>query len=192
MRYLAPYVALLLFPLAVASAQQSPPAPGQLSPSLPMGIGSLSTPSATPLTKPALSASVFFLFDLEHRFAQSVAGGGGKAFASWFADDAVTLNNGRPAVLGRGNIAAQTTWDPKTYQLTWTPQGAQMLPSNDAGFTWGHYEGRSTDRQGQPVLVTGRYITLWKKTPDGSWKVALDASANEPPNPGECCTLPKP
>jgi ketosteroid isomerase-like protein len=130
--------------------------------------------------------------ELEGRFAQSVATGGGKAFATWFADDAVTLNNGRPAVLGRASIAAQANWDPKDYQLTWTPLGAQMGPSNDMGFTWGHYEGRSTDKNGQPVITSGRYFTVWKKLPDGAWKVAMDASANEPPAAAECCTLPKP
>ncbi len=107
-----------------------------------------------------------------------------KPSASWFADDAVTLNNGRPAVLGRASIAAQADWDPKTYQLTWTPQGAQMGPSNDMGFTWGHYEGHSKDQNGNPVVISGRYFTVWKKMPDGTWKVAMDASANEPPASG--------
>jgi ketosteroid isomerase-like protein len=130
--------------------------------------------------------------ELEGRFAKDVATLGGKAFGTWFADDAVTLNNGRPAVLGRAGIAAQAQWDPKDYQLTWTPQGAQMGPSNDMGFTWGHYEGRSKDRNGNPVIISGRYFTVWKKTPDGNWKVAMDASADEPPAAGECCALPKP
>ena len=147
---------------------------------------------ATPLTQPTLSPGVLLLMELEGRFAQSVAWGGGKTFATWFADDAVTLNNGRPAVLGRAAIAAQANWDPKTYQLTWIPQGAQMGPSNDMGFTWGHYEGRTTDKNGEPVVTSGRYFTVWKKLPDGTWKVAMDASANEPPAAAECCTLPKP
>ena len=109
---------------------------------------------------------------------------GGKAFATWFAEDAVTLNNGRPAVQGRGNIAAQATWDPKDYQLTWVAEGAQMGPSNDMGFTWGTYEGRSKDKNGEAVITTGRYITVWRKQTDGSWKVAMDASANAAPDAG--------
>lgn len=185
---LIPVLALLL-PLLTAGAQM-PLLPSTSSQSLPFNPGA--SAAGSPLAQPTFSPGVFLLFDLEHRFAQSVAKGGGKAFVTWFADDAVTLNNGKPAVLGRGNIAAQSTWDPKTYQLTWTPEGAQMMPSNDAGFTWGHYEGHAKDRNGQPVAVTGRYITLWKKTPDGTWKVAMDASANEPPNAGDCCALPKP
>jgi ketosteroid isomerase-like protein len=58
-----------------------------------------------------------------------------------------------------------------------------MGPSNDMGFTWGHFEGRSKDASGKTVLVSGRYMTIWKKLPNGAWKVALDASASEPAAP---------
>ena len=146
----------------------------------------------SPVTQPTLSPGVMTLLDLEARFAQAVAEGGGKAFASWFADDAVTLNNGKPATLGRGAIAASASWSPKDYSLTWVALGAQMGPSQDMGFTWGHYEGRSSDRNGQPVVTSGRYITIWKKLANGDWKVAMDASADEPASAGECCALPKP
>jgi ketosteroid isomerase-like protein len=147
---------------------------------------------SNPLSQPTINSGALVLLELEGRFSQSVTDGGGKAFATWFADDGITLNNGKPAVLGRTAIAAQAQWDPKTYQLSWTPQGAQMGPSNDMGFTWGHYEGHSKDKNGEPVVLTGRYFTVWKKLPNGTWKVALDASADEPPATGECCTLPKP
>ncbi len=149
-------------------------------------------PALSPLTQPTLSPGVILLMELEGRFAQAVAAGGGKAFAEWFAEDAVVLNNGQPATMGRGAIAAQAQWDPKVYQLTWAPQGAQMGPSNDMGFTWGHYEGHSKDKNGQPVVISGRYMTVWKKMPDGSWKVAMDASSNEPAQAAECCAVPKP
>ena len=144
----------------------------------------------TPLTQPNLTPEILTLFELEGRFAQAVAKGGGKAFAEWFADDAVALNNGRAPVLGRTGIARDAQWKPADYQLTWVPEGAQMGPSNDMGFTWGHYDGHSRDKAGQPVVTSGRYITVWRKQPNGQWKVVLDASADEPPT--SCCTLPKP
>jgi ketosteroid isomerase-like protein len=147
---------------------------------------------SNPLSQPTLTPGALVLLELEGRFSQAVAEGGGKAFGSWFAEDGVTLNNGKPAILGRTAIAAQAQWDPKTYQLSWVPQGAQMGPSNDMGFTWGHYEGRSKDKNGEPVVISGRYFTVWKKLPNGTWKVALDASADEPAATGECCALPKP
>jgi ketosteroid isomerase-like protein len=158
-----------------------------------LGFGGL-TPSsnANPLTQPTSTPGVLLLLELEGRFSQAVAAGGGKVFASWFTDDAVILNNGRAPVLGHNAIAAQAQWDPNTYQLTWVAQGAQMGPSNDMGFTWGHYEGRSKDKNGEPILTKGRYFTAWKRLPDDTWKVSLDASANEPPDAAECCALPKP
>ena len=97
---------------------------------------------------------------LEGDFENAVAKGGGKAFASWFADDAVTLNNGQPAVQGQLAIAGQANWDPKTYQLTWYAEGARMGPSGDTGFTWGHYEAQGQDAKGQPTSTSGRYITV--------------------------------
>ena len=146
----------------------------------------------SPVVQPTMSPGVVHLIELEAKFADDVAKNGGKAFATWFAEDAVTLSNGKPAVLGRGAIAAQANWDPKVYSLTWSAQGAQMSAQNDMGFTWGKYTGRSTDAKGAPIVTSGRYITVWRKLADGSWKVALDASANDGSDPGTCCTLPGP
>jgi len=134
-----------------------------------------------PLPTPTLPAGTLELVKLEGEFEKDVEKGGGKAFASWFAEDGVTLNNGRPAVLGRQAIAAIANWNPKDYQLTWYAEGAQMGPSGDTGFTWGHYEAQSRDAKGQPATASGRYITFWKKV-HGAWKVALDASANDIPD----------
>jgi ketosteroid isomerase-like protein len=148
-------------------------------------------PTLSPIATPTLSPGVIELLKLEGEFEQAVAKGGGKAFSSWFADDAVTLNNGKPAVHGRVAIAAMAQWDPKEYQLTWMPEGAQLGPSGDTGFSWGHYDATSKDHNGNPVVQSGRYITFWKKV-GGKWKVAMDASANDAPGAGDCCKLPTP
>jgi ketosteroid isomerase-like protein len=181
---------LCLVAASALPAQTGPAVPGAPPSSLVDPLAG--QPSAGLLTQPALTPGALVLMDLERRFAAAVATGGGKVYASWFADDAVSLGNGRAPLLGRAAIAASATWDPKIYRLTWTPDGARMGPSNDMGFTWGTYEGRSTDAHGEPIIVTGRYINLWKRSADGAWKVAMDASAQEPPATGDCCALPKP
>jgi ketosteroid isomerase-like protein len=127
-----------------------------------------------------IPAGALELMKLEGDFQNAVAKGGGKAFASWFAEDGMTLNNGQPAVMGQRAISAQATWDPQTYQLTWFPEGAQVGPSGDTGFTWGHYDAQGKNAKGEPLTSSGRYITFWKKV-NGHWKVALDASANDAP-----------
>lgn len=149
------------------------------------------TTAGSPVTQPMLSPGVIELLNTDAAFSDATVKGGGKVFSSWFADDALTLNNGKQPTYGKTNIAAAANWDPAVYQLKWQPLGAQMGPSGDMGFTWGHYEGRSKDKNGADVVLEGRYITVWKKVA-GAWKVSLDASANEPDAAGDCCKLPKP
>ena len=155
---------------------------------LPGGGQEQSAPN--PLMDPTAKPGKVLLFDLEARFAKDTKERGGAGFASWFAEDGVALGNGQPPVIGHVAIEKSANWTPQTYQLTWTPTDAQMGPSGDMGYTWGHFEGRSKDAAGNPVLTSGRYMTIWRKQADGSWKVVLDAGANEPAAAGDCCKLP--
>ena len=159
-----------------------------LSVSIPAGAQTLSDPLASPPKTNSLSApaaatkspEVQFLFDLEAKYQQAVQAGGGPAYASYFADDGVAIQNKTEVKRGRTNIAATAKWTPAELELTWTPQGGQMGSSGDMGFTWGHYMGKSRDKAGRLVVETGRYFTVWKRQADGSWKVAMDASNEEP------------
>jgi ketosteroid isomerase-like protein len=152
--------------------------------------GNEATNAPNPLADPTVKPGKILLFDLEARFAKDVAERGGAAFADWFAEDGVALGNGVAPLVGRVAIAKSANWSPKAYQLTWTPTDAAMGPSGDVGYTWGHFEGHSKDANGNPVTTSGRYITIWRKQPDGNWKVILDAGANEPIAAGDCCKLP--
>ncbi len=152
--------------------------------------GSLTTNAPNLFIDPTAKPGKILLFDLEARFAKDVAERGGQAFAEWFAEDGVALGNGAAPLVGRVAIAKSANWSPKDYQLTWTPTDATMGPSGDVGYTWGHFEGHSKDANGNPVTITGRYITIWRRQPDGNWKVVLDAGANEPADAGDCCKLP--
>lgn len=155
-----------------------------------LGPAQSNSPSsaASLLTDPSDSPGLHFLFDLDRKFAQATADGGGAAFAAWFADDAVSLANGKPPVQGHDAIARQATWSPSAYQLSWTPDGGLMGPLGDMGYTWGHYSGHSKDMQGSPIVTAGRYVTVWKRQPDGTWKVVMDASNDGPAL--DCCKLP--
>ena len=175
---------VLALALAVVAASAPPALSAQL---LEPGAHS---DAPNPLTDSTVQPGKMTLFQLEARFARDVAESGGAGFASWFADDGVALGNGKQPLIGKVAIAQSSTWSPKAYQLTWTPTDAVMSPAGDMGYTWGHYEGRSKDANGNPILTSGRYITVWRKQPDGAWKVVLDAGANDAPAAGDCCKLP--
>jgi ketosteroid isomerase-like protein len=152
--------------------------------------GSTTASAPNPLSDVTVTPGKALLFDLEARFAKDVAARGGAAFADWFAEDGVALGNGAAPLIGKVAILKGSNWLPKDYQLTWTPSEASMGPSGDMGYTWGHFDGHSKDANGNPVTTSGRYMTIWRKQPDGNWKVVLDAGANEPVSGGDCCKLP--
>ena len=152
--------------------------------------GSLGASAPNPLTDSTMDTGKMLLYGLEAKFAKDVAAKGGAAFADWFAADGVVLGNGQQPLIGLVAIEKGVNWSPKDYQLTWTPTDAVLGPSGDMGYTWGHFEGHSKDANGNPVTTSGRYITVWRKQADGSWKVVLDAGANEPAASGDCCKLP--
>ncbi|MGD0737514.1 MAG: nuclear transport factor 2 family protein [Terracidiphilus sp.] len=164
---------------AAAAANGQLPEPGSMPANVP-----------NPLTDVTVKPGKILLYDLEARFAKDVAERGGAAFADWFAEDGVELSNGEAPVVGKVAIVKSANWSPKQYQLTWTPTDAVMGPSGDMGYTWGHYEGHSKDANGNPVTTSGRYMSIWRKQPDGNWKVVLDAGSNEPVSGGDCCKLP--
>lgn len=149
-------------------------------------LGPLSKPAQSdPLLTSTVQPGTAFLFGLELKLAAAVAQGGGPAFASYFDPNGMTLANRQAPLVGQAAIAAHATWSPDKYQLTWTPEGGELSPSGDMGYTWGQYEGRSVGTAANGVVERGRYMTVWKKEPGGAWKIVLDSSNEDPPQ-AEC------
>ena len=115
------------------------------------------------------------LRQLEAEFMKATAERGSQGYLSYYADDAVEVPNGAPLIQGKINIAKTMGFlDDKNNHLTWAPVGADISASGDLGYTYGTYEFRSNDKDGQAVVHPGKYTSIWKKQKDGSWKVVLD------------------
>lgn len=115
------------------------------------------------------------LKQLEAEFMKAAAEHGSQGYMSYYADDAVEVPNGAAILEGKPNIAKTMGFlDNKDNQLTWSPVGADIAASGDLGYTYGNYEFRTKDKEGQPVIDHGHYTSIWKRQKDGSWKVVLD------------------
>src|SRR5271168_2366422 len=60
------------------------------------------------------------------------------------------------------------------FKLVWHPDKVGVARSGDLGYTSGSYSWSFKDASGKTVLDKGKYLTVWKKQADGSWKVLFD------------------
>jgi ketosteroid isomerase-like protein len=59
-------------------------------------------------------------------------------------------------------------------KISWHPVRVQVAKSGELGYTSGTYQMAFNDPSGKAISDTGKYVTVWKKQSDGSWKVLLD------------------
>jgi ketosteroid isomerase-like protein len=135
----------------------------------------LSTSSFATKQKSARASDL--LVQLEADFAKAVAERGHEAFVTYFAEDGVELDDG--GISSRDAIRKQPPW-PEGTSLNWTPVKADMGASGDLGYTYGNYVFKSKDKEGKPVTHYGKYVSIWRKQKDGSWKVVVDMGNSSP------------
>jgi ketosteroid isomerase-like protein len=106
-------------------------------------------------------------------------------FMTFVSTDASTYPPGMPIATGTAKVREVMTgmFSAPGFSLTWTATKADVSASGDVGYTAGTYEVNAT---GMPAPEKGKYVTIWKKQADGSWKVSedifnADASGAPPP-----------
>jgi ketosteroid isomerase-like protein len=67
-----------------------------------------------------------------------------------------------------------------SYSLNWEPARAELSASGDLGFTIGRYQSRRMDADGQPIVRTGTYLSIWRREESGAWKVVVDTGVPDP------------
>ena len=71
------------------------------------------------------------------------------------------------------------------YSLSWRPIFAEVGGAGDLGYTIGSYEMVMAP-EGAPITIVGKYMTVWKKQTDGTWRVAADMfNTDGPPTSDE-------
>ena len=92
------------------------------------------------------------------------------------ADDGSVLSQGAPIATGHDAIRKlfQGFFAMPEIKLAWKATRAEAARSGDLGYTTGTYTMTYKDPSGKTVTDHGKYVTVWKKQKDGSWKVAYD------------------
>ena len=116
---------------------------------------------------------------LDREFAKaSTAQGTLQAYLSYLADDARFFRMNAYPVMGKKAVRAALSQTPGT--LTWQPTKAEVSSAGDLAYTYGTSQFKAKAGDGKPV-ENGNYVRIWKKQPDGQWKVALDIVNPIPP-----------
>ena len=84
------------------------------------------------------------------------------------------LVTGSPIAIGKAALAKAIASDFANSDLVWHANKAGVARSGEPGYTSGTYEMKSKNAAGKMVLDKGKYLTVWKKEADGSWKVLFD------------------
>jgi uncharacterized protein (TIGR02246 family) len=102
------------------------------------------------------------------------------AVAALYTDDAVVASPDDPPAEGREAIQALWTRNfPMASGLE--VRSAKLEASGDFAYDYGEFSQRITPPKGKPMDVTGKYLVVLKRQPDGAWKIAKHVSFNMPP-----------
>ena len=55
--------------------------------------------------------------------------------------------------------------------------------SSDIAYEYGTYSLDTIGKDGKVSTQTGKYVVVWKKQPDNTWKVAIDTDNSDAPPP---------
>lgn len=116
------------------------------------------------------------ILQADRDFDLAVSQRGVDAWTAAFAEDGAMSKSDGTVVRGRDAIRALMApmFAEKETSLRWKPDFAEMARSGELGYTTGPAKLRGKNAQGQTVERDSRYLTVWKKQKDGTWKVAFD------------------
>lgn len=125
------------------------------------------------------------LIQADREFDQATAEKGVGAWVSYFAEDGRMFPAGAEIVSGKEAIreAMAPAFATPGFSLRWKPLGAEVSNAGDLGYTYGTYVAKGPGPKGEAVERHGKYVSIWRKQPDGSWKVVVDIGNPSPAPP---------
>lgn len=117
------------------------------------------------------------LVETEKSFARAAVEKGTRdAFLEFLADDGTVF---QPSAANGKEFWQARPASPSI--LSWTPTFADISSNGILGYTTGDWEYRPKGKADAPAAF-GQYMTIWRKQPDGNFKVVLDlgVSHNKP------------
>ena len=102
---------------------------------------------------------------------------------SYYSDEAVVMLPNIPTLTGKEPI--QTLWKSMVgspdFSGGWKATKVDVARSGDLAYVSGNYEFNEKDNSGKPISDKGKYLKVWKKQADSSWKCVADMFSSDQP-----------
>jgi len=102
-----------------------------------------------------------------------------------YSDGAIVLPPNAPAVTTREAI--RKTWADllgSVNSISWKPDRIEVAASGDMAYITGSYEMAMKDASGSITTDRGKYLAVFEKQSDGSWKCGADMFSSDLPAAG--------
>jgi uncharacterized protein (TIGR02246 family) len=159
-------------------------------------FGCSETPKAPPDTRATDEKTIR---DLETQWSKDLQAKDLDKDVAHYDNDAAFLLSNMPIVSGKTAIRGvhQQLFADPNISLDFSTSKAEVSKGGDLAYTQGVYHLTSTDpKTKRPVSETGKYLTVYKKQADGTWKATedmlnADAPAVGPAGPGKAAKVVK-
>ena len=136
-----------------------------------------SGPSAPAAAADTRDADVKAVHDVEAAWSKDAGSKDADKFASYYADDGSLLLPNAPIINGKESIkaAAKGMMSDPNFALNFQSTRAEASTGGDIVWSVGTYTMTvSNPKTKKPVSDKGKYLTVFKKQADGSWKAIAD------------------
>lgn len=104
---------------------------------------------------------------------------------SFYSDDARLMPAAKPAINGKQGI--RTEWEAifkiPDFENKSERKGLEVAASRDLAYTTGTYTATLRGEDGAIVQEPGKWVSVWKKQADGSWRIIIDIYNTDIPPP---------
>ena len=118
------------------------------------------------------------------KYANSLLAGDPDQWIQNWEEDCIQMPPGGPMNIGKQMLYESISAWLEEYQVTdLKPEEFQIQETGDWAFSYGNYSYRLTPADGSPPYVYhGKALTIYRRQPDGSWKIKLDCFNSNTPD----------
>ena len=116
------------------------------------------------------------LRDLDAQWSKDAGAKDVDKTVSYYAESAIVMPPNAPAATTKEAI--RSAWKEMLTSpgaaISWKATKVEVAKAGDLAYVSGTYEETMTDASGKPVKDRGKYVEIFKKQADGTWKVVAD------------------